>query len=197
MFSGIIFWVFYSAPFSSGTPFLCMLVCFITSMAMPPWTHPLVWSQKLSRLVHRASPVAQMVKNLLAMQETWVRSLRAWQPTPIFLHGESPCSEEPGRPQSCQWGHKVRINWGTEHPQHMHHSLSLCSLFFILFFHFLWIMLTYWSIFKFTCFFISFFKSTVNSSLWIFHFRYSNFSSKVSICYFCKRWFLSLIYRLY
>ena len=35
------------------------------------------FGQKLSRLVHRASLVAQMVKNLLAMQETWVRSLRA------------------------------------------------------------------------------------------------------------------------
>jgi len=36
-----------------------------------------------------------MVKNLLAMQETWVRSLgqedpwrRAWQPIPAFLPGE-------------------------------------------------------------------------------------------------------------
>ena len=80
MFSGIIFWIFYSAAFSSGTPFLCMLVCFITSMAMPPWTHPLVWSQKLSRLVHKASPVAQMVKNLLAMQETWVNLWRHGNP---------------------------------------------------------------------------------------------------------------------
>ena len=36
-----------------------------------------------------------MVKNLLALQETWVRSLvrkipwkREWQPTPVFLLGE-------------------------------------------------------------------------------------------------------------
>ena len=36
--------------------------------------------------------MAQMVKNLLAMWETWVQSLR-WedpQPTPVFLPGESP-----------------------------------------------------------------------------------------------------------
>ena len=40
--------------------------------------------------------VAQMVKNLPEMKETWVRSLggedrrrRAWQPTPAFLPGES------------------------------------------------------------------------------------------------------------
>ena len=43
-----------------------------------------------------ASLVAQMVKNLSAMQKTQVRSLdwkdpqrRAWQPTPVFLPGES------------------------------------------------------------------------------------------------------------
>ena len=42
------------------------------------------------------SLVAQMVKNLPAMQETWVQSLgledpleREWLPTPIFLPGES------------------------------------------------------------------------------------------------------------
>ena len=44
-----------------------------------------------------ASLVAQMVKNLPAMRETWVCSLgwedpwrREWQPTPAFLPGESP-----------------------------------------------------------------------------------------------------------
>ena len=46
-----------------------------------------------------ASLMAQMVKNLPAMRETWIQSLgwkipwrRAWQPTPVFLpekfHGE-------------------------------------------------------------------------------------------------------------
>ena len=50
-----------------------------------------------------ASLVAQMVKNPPAMWETWVRSLvgkilwrRSWQPTPVFLPGESPRTEEPG-----------------------------------------------------------------------------------------------------
>jgi len=39
--------------------------------------------------------VAEMVKNLPAMQETWILSLgwedpldRAWQPTPVFFTGE-------------------------------------------------------------------------------------------------------------
>ena len=41
------------------------------------------------------SLVAQMVKNLPAVQETWVQSVgqedpwrRAWQPTPVFLSGK-------------------------------------------------------------------------------------------------------------
>ena len=41
------------------------------------------------------SPVAQMVKNLSVMQDTWVRSLgwqnplkKGMQPTPVFLPGE-------------------------------------------------------------------------------------------------------------
>ena len=40
-----------------------------------------------------------MVKNLPAKQETWVRKMpwrRAWQPTPVFLPGESLWTEEPG-----------------------------------------------------------------------------------------------------
>ena len=40
------------------------------------------------------------------MKETWVQSLggkipwrRTWQPTPVFFSGQSPWTEEPGRPQ--------------------------------------------------------------------------------------------------
>ena len=47
-----------------------------------------------------------MVKNLPATQETWFRSLgweypwrRKWQPTPVFLPGES-MDREPGGLQS-------------------------------------------------------------------------------------------------
>ena len=51
---------------------------------------------KLLRLSEvRASLVAQLVKNLPVMQETWVQSLgweepwrREWQPTPVFLPGK-------------------------------------------------------------------------------------------------------------
>ena len=57
----------------------------------------------------RASRVVQLVKKLPAMQETWVDPWvgkipwrRAWQPTPVFLPGESPWTEEPGGLQSME-----------------------------------------------------------------------------------------------
>jgi len=43
-------------------------------------------------LMPEASVVAQTVKNLPAMQETWVGKIpwrREWQPTAVFLPGES------------------------------------------------------------------------------------------------------------
>ena len=54
-------------------------------------TYPLLYSW--------ASLVVQLLKNLPAMQETWV-SMIPWRgaglPTPVFLSGESPWTEEPG-----------------------------------------------------------------------------------------------------
>ena len=50
-----------------------------------------------------ASLVAQMIKNLPTMLKTWVEKIpwrREWQPTPVFLPGESPWTEEPGGLQS-------------------------------------------------------------------------------------------------
>ena len=52
-----------------------------------------------------ASLVAQRVKSLPAMQETWVQILRLpwrrkWQPTPVFLPVKITWTEEPGRLQS-------------------------------------------------------------------------------------------------
>ena len=56
-----------------------------------------------------ASLVAQMRKNLPAMWETrfnpWIEKIpwkRAWQPTPVFLPGESQWTEEPGELQSVR-----------------------------------------------------------------------------------------------
>ena len=54
-----------------------------------------------------ASLLAQTIKGPPAMRETWVQFWvekipwrRAWQPTLVFLPGESPWIEEPGRLQS-------------------------------------------------------------------------------------------------
>ena len=58
------------------------------------------------------------------MLETCVRSLgwkipwrRAWQPTPVFLLGESPWIVKPGRLQSMG-SQRVRHDCGTKHPAH-------------------------------------------------------------------------------
>ena len=68
-----------------------------------------------------ASLVAQMVKNLPATWETRVWSLvgkipwrRAWEPTSVFLPGESSWTEEPGGLQSKGF-QKVRHNSVTKH----------------------------------------------------------------------------------
>ena len=75
-----------------------------------------------------ASLVAQTVKNLPAMRETWVPSWvgkipwrRARQLTPVFLPGESPWTEEPGglQPMGSQ---RVRHNRKTKH------NVLRCSL---------------------------------------------------------------------
>jgi len=75
------------------------------------------------------SLVAQMVKNLPAMRDTWVGSLgwedcleegmathsstlawrRAWQPTPVLWPGEFPWTEESGGGYS-PWGHKEQLS---------------------------------------------------------------------------------------
>ena len=54
-----------------------------------------------------ASQGAQLVKNLLQCRRLWfdpwfgkIPWRRAWQPTPVFLPGESPWAEEPGGLQS-------------------------------------------------------------------------------------------------
>ena len=67
-----------------------------------------------------ASQVAQAVKNPPAMRETWVQSLgckipwrRAWQPTPVFLPGESSWTEEPGGLQSMG-SQRVGHDWATK-----------------------------------------------------------------------------------
>ena len=64
-----------------------------------------------------ASLVAQMVKNSPAMQETWIGKTpwrKAWQPTPIFLPGESPWTEESGGLE-FMGSQRVGRDWVTKH----------------------------------------------------------------------------------
>ena len=68
---------------------------------------------------NRASLVAQTVKNLPVMQETWVQSLdweypweEGWQPTRVFLPGESPQRSLAG--YSLR-GRRVRHDRATKH----------------------------------------------------------------------------------
>ena len=69
--------------------------------------HFLLSSLDLEPPSYFASQVAQLVKNLPATRDLdfnpWVGKIpwgRAWQPTPVFLPGESPWTEVPGRLQS-------------------------------------------------------------------------------------------------
>ena len=71
------------------------------------------------------------------MQEMWVQSLvgkvpwrREWQPTPVFLPGESPWTEQPGELQSmgCK---KVRHDLATEQQQRSCEYIGLCLCFCI------------------------------------------------------------------
>ena len=65
------------------------------------------------------SLVAQMVKNLPVIQETWVGRItwrNAWQPTPVFLPREPPWTEEPGGLQSMG-SQRFRHDWATKYKQ--------------------------------------------------------------------------------
>ena len=81
-----------------------------------------------------ASLVAQTVKNLSAVKETWVQFLdwedpleRAWQPTPVFLPGESPWTEEPGGLQSMG-SQRVRHDLAAKHSIAQHIMTYIISL---------------------------------------------------------------------
>ena len=72
-------------------------------------------------ILRGASLVAQLIKNLPTMCDTWVWSWvgkipwrRIWYPTPIFLPGESPWTEEPGRLLSMV-SQRVGHNGATKH----------------------------------------------------------------------------------
>ena len=87
------------------------------------WSHRSIWSLQ-GVAGTRTSLVAQMVKNLLTVQEIWVWSQkipwrREWQPTPVFLPGEF---------HDRPWGSKESDTTNTPPPTHTHthaHSVWL------------------------------------------------------------------------
>ena len=61
--------------------------------------------------------------------DPWVGKIpwrRAWQPTPVFLHGESPWTEEPGGLQPMK-SQRAGHNWATKHS--MAHFYNASSYF--------------------------------------------------------------------
>ena len=53
---------------------------------------------------------------------SWVAKIprrRAWQPIPVFLPGESPWTEEPGRLQSME-SQRIRYDWATKQSTTQH-----------------------------------------------------------------------------
>ena len=88
-----------------------------------------------------ASLVAQTVKNPPQCRRPefnpWVGNIpwRTWQPTPVFLPGESPWTEESGGLQSM-WSQRVRHNWVTKHTQKLlgirwYHFETCCFSFLL------------------------------------------------------------------
>ena len=70
-------------------------------------------------------PTCQCRRRKKCMFHPWVRKIwwrRKWQPTPVFLLGESPWTEEPGGLQSTG-SHRVRHSWVTFNSLHFR-SLS-------------------------------------------------------------------------
>ena len=62
---------------------------------------------------------------------------RAWQPSPVFLPGESPWTEEPGG--SSPWGRRVRHDWESKHLKRIvkYSKPALLLFFFFLIFYFI------------------------------------------------------------
>ena len=76
------------------------------------------------------SLVAEAVKNPPAVQETWgdpwvgkIPWRRVWQPTPQFIPGESPWTEEPGRLQSMGLQSQIQLS-----AQHNTSIVSICHI---------------------------------------------------------------------
>ena len=89
-------------------------------------TQPCLQEEGIQLITVRASLGAQMVKDPPTMQETWARSLgredpleEAWQPTPVFLPGESHGQRSPVG--HSPWG--LKESDMTDQLIHTHHVI--------------------------------------------------------------------------
>ena len=76
-------------------------------------------------------PVCQCRRCKRCRFDPWVRKIswrRAWQPTPVFLPGEPPCTEKPGGLQSMR-SQRVGYNWSDLVRTHTQKRLIYRSLF--------------------------------------------------------------------
>ena len=72
----------------------------------------------LPTLVSGKEPTCQCRRHRRLRFDPWVGKIpcrRAWQPTPVFLSGKIPWTEEPGELQSMGLK-RVRHDWATKHP---------------------------------------------------------------------------------
>ena len=95
-------------------------------------------------------PVAHMVKNPPIIQETgfepWVGKIpwrRAWQPTPVFLPGESPWTEEPGGLQSMGWQRVRMTERLSTHTAYILVLMGILCQIFVLFMSFFFFLFSY------------------------------------------------------
>ena len=99
---------------------LCFLhLLYWQEISLPPVPPGTLWLLIISKLISRASLVAQMVKRLPTMWETWLWSLGREDPLEkkmptlsSILAWKIPWMEEPGKLQSVG-SQKVRHNWVT------------------------------------------------------------------------------------
>ena len=117
--------LFQACSKSAGSKIVCVFTTEFSELPTKPLPlscgfHPsaiIFCQQSLHSAIQRLCPSVRMVKNLPAMQETWVRSLtwgkipcrREWLPSPVFLPGEF--HEQRSLAGYSQWVHRVRHDW--------------------------------------------------------------------------------------
>ena len=128
----MVLFLFLDYLLSLGLPVLCWIK--VMMVFLHPCLLPIFREKTFSFVPLRATLEAQMVKSLLAMQETQVQSLGQEDPLEKGMATQScilawriPWTEEPGRQQSMG-SQRVGPDWSTN----THASLNLLAIGFLL-----------------------------------------------------------------